>query len=47
MSGIKNFLATRWGIVSVGVFVGIFAPPLQRWGDPGNTGICVACEKRR
>ena len=43
MSLLKNFLASRWGIISVGVFIGIFAPLLQKWGNPGNMGICVAC----
>jgi uncharacterized protein len=42
----KNFFATRWGIVSVGLFIGVFAPLLQYWGNPGNMGICVACFER-
>lgn len=46
MIKIKNFFATRWGIISVGVFIGIFAPLLQRWGNPANMGICVACFDR-
>lgn len=46
MSKITSFFATRWGIVSAGAFVGIFAPLLQRWGNPGNMGICVACMER-
>jgi YedE family putative selenium metabolism protein len=28
------------------LFVGVFAPLLQRWGNPGNMGICVACFER-
>jgi hypothetical protein len=36
MSAIKKFLATRWRNVSAGAFAGIFAPLLQRWGNPGN-----------
>jgi len=42
----KNFFATRWGIISVGVLIGIFAALLQKWGNPGNMGICVACFER-
>ncbi len=42
----KNFFASRWGIISVGLFIGIFAPLLQYWGNPGNMGICVACFER-
>ena len=46
MTTIKNFFATRWGIISVGAIIGIFAPLLQRWGNPANMGICVACFDR-
>lgn len=46
MSQIKNFFATRWGIISVGVFIGVLASLLQKWGNPGNMGICVACFNR-
>ena len=42
----KNFLATRWGIVCVGGIIGILAALLQKWGNPGNMGICVACFER-
>lgn len=42
----KNFFATRQGIILVGLFIGIFAPLLQYWGNPGNMGICVACFER-
>ena len=46
MAGVKNILATRWGIVGVGVFIGVFAAFLQKWGNPANMGICVACFDR-
>jgi YedE family putative selenium metabolism protein len=46
MTTIRNFFASRWGIISAGVFVGIFAPILQKFGNPGNMGICVACMER-
>jgi YedE family putative selenium metabolism protein len=42
----KNIFATRWGIIGVGLFIGIFAALLQKWGNPGNMGICVACFER-
>ena len=42
----KNFFASRFGIISVGLFIGVFAPLLQYWGNPGNMGICVACFER-
>ena len=46
MAQLKDFFATRWGIISVGGFIGIFAPLLQKLGNPGNMGICVACFER-
>ena len=46
MSKFTRFFATRWGIVSVGAFIGVFASLLQRWGNPANMGICVACFDR-
>ena len=42
----KNYFATRWGIIGVGAFIGVIAALLQYWGNPGNMGICVACFER-
>ena len=42
----KNIFATRWGIIGVGAAVGILAAVLQKLGNPGNMGICVACFER-
>lgn len=42
----KNLFATRWGIITVGAVIGILAPLLQKSGNPGNMGICVACFER-
>lgn len=39
----KNTLATKQGIIGVGVVIGILASLLQFWGNPANMGICVAC----
>ncbi|MDP2873039.1 MAG: YedE family putative selenium transporter, partial [Bacillota bacterium] len=46
MPKIAQFFAIRWGIISVGAFIGVFAALLQKWGNPGNMGICVACFER-
>jgi uncharacterized protein len=42
----KNFFASRGGIICVGAVIGVFAALLQYWGNPGNMGICVACFER-
>jgi hypothetical protein len=39
----KNVLATKWGVIGVGIAIGILASLLQFWGNPANMGICVAC----
>jgi YedE family putative selenium metabolism protein len=46
MSKLFRFFATRWGIISVGAFIGVFASLLQKWGNPANMGVCVACFDR-
>ena len=46
MAKMVQFFGSRWGIISAGVFVGVFAPLLQYWGNPKNMGICVACMER-
>ncbi|MFZ5915823.1 MAG: YedE family putative selenium transporter [Chloroflexota bacterium] len=46
MKTISRFFASRWGIVITGALIGILAPLLQKWGNPGNMGICVACFER-
>ncbi len=42
----KNLLATNTGIVIVGLIIGAAAILLQKLGNPGNMGICVACFER-
>ncbi len=42
----KNFFGTRTGIIVVGALIGMLAPLLQKLGNPGNMGICVACFER-
>lgn len=42
----KNFLAGRWGIIGVGAVIGVLAALLQKLGNPGNMGVCVACFER-
>ncbi|MFB3925836.1 MAG: YedE family putative selenium transporter [Syntrophales bacterium] len=46
MKGIRNIFAGPWGIVGAGTVIGILAPLLQQWGNPGNMGVCVACFER-
>lgn len=41
-----NWLSSRFGIIGTGVFIGILAALLQKWGNPGNMGVCVACFDR-
>ncbi len=43
MSAVSRFLTSRWGPVITGVVIGILAPLLVFWGNPGNMGICVVC----
>lgn len=42
----KNLFATRWGLICTGAVIGILAALLQKSGNPGNMGICVACFER-
>lgn len=46
MRAISNFLISRWGPILAGLVVGILAPILVKFGNPGNMGICVACFNR-
>jgi len=46
MSKALSFFASRWGILSAGVFIGVLAAFLQKMGNPPNMGICVACFER-
>jgi uncharacterized protein len=41
-----NFFVTRKGIILVGLIIGILAPLLQKFGNPANMGVCVACFAR-
>jgi len=43
---LKNLFATRWGIIITGAAIGVLAPLLQKLGNPGNMGVCVACFER-
>lgn len=42
----KQIFASKKGIFSVGLFIGIAAATLQKLGNPANMGICVACFER-
>jgi hypothetical protein len=43
---LTQFFASRWGIILVGAVIGIIASLLQKFGNPPNMGICVACFER-
>ena len=43
---LTKFFASRWGIILVGTVIGILASLLQKFGNPPNMGICVACFER-
>jgi YedE family putative selenium metabolism protein len=42
----RDFFATGIGIIVVGLVIGGLAATLQRYGNPANMGICVACFTR-
>lgn len=46
MERTKNLFATQTGIIVVGLLIGVLASLLQKLGNPGNMGICVACFDR-
>lgn len=46
METIVRFFGSKKGIFSVGLFIGVFAALLQKWGNPPNMGVCVACFER-
>jgi YedE family putative selenium metabolism protein len=39
----KNFFASNKGVLLAGLFMGLGAAVLQKLGNPGNMGLCVAC----
>lgn len=43
---LTRFFASRWGIILAGAAIGLLAALLQKWGNPPNMGICVACFER-
>jgi len=46
VSRLSKFFISRWGPVVTGIVVGVLAPLLVAWGNPGNMGICVVCFDR-
>ena len=46
MSALSRTLTSRWGVILTGAVIGILAPILVRFGNPGNMGVCVACFTR-
>lgn len=43
---VSRFLSSKWGIVLIGAVIGVLAPLLQKFGNPPNMGVCVACFER-
>ncbi len=43
---VSRFLASKWGIILTGAVIGTLASILQKFGNPPNMGICVACFER-
>lgn len=43
---IANFFGSRAGIILTGAIIGILGPTLQKFGNPKNMGVCVACFER-
>ncbi|MBN1620004.1 YedE-related selenium metabolism membrane protein [candidate division WOR-3 bacterium] len=41
-----KFFASWWGIVFSGALIGVIAVLLQKFGNPANMGVCVACFER-
>lgn len=41
---LTRFFASRKGIILAGAVIGVFASLLQKFGNPPNMGICVACD---
>ena len=40
---LTNIFSSRWGVIGTGLFIGVLAALLQKSGNPGNMGVCVAC----
>jgi len=43
---LTRFFGSRTGIILAGAVIGVLAPLLQKFGNPKNMGICVACFER-
>jgi YedE family putative selenium metabolism protein len=46
MSARTGILPSGVGTIVTGLSVGVLAPVLVAWGNPGNMGVCVACFSR-
>jgi len=44
--GRMSFFTKHWKIIVCGAFIGTMAAILQKFGNPANMGICVACFER-
>jgi YedE family putative selenium metabolism protein len=46
LSRLTRFFASNRGIIFAGVVIGVLAPLLQKFGNPVQTGLCIACFER-
>lgn len=46
LNRISRYFSSRWGIITAGALISLLAALLQKAGNPGNMGICVACFER-
>lgn len=42
----KNYFSSKSGIILVGLIIGVIAALLQKFGNPANMGLCIACFER-
>lgn len=42
----SRFMSSNLGVIFIGAIIGLIAPILQKFGNPANMGICVACFER-
>jgi uncharacterized protein len=43
---VRNVFASRTGMIAAGLIIGLIAAVLQKLGNPGNMGLCMACFER-
>jgi YedE family putative selenium metabolism protein len=46
LSRLSRFFASHWAIILTGSIIGTAASLLQKFGNPAQTGLCIACFER-